>query len=116
MEEPLLFIPTPPAYFIEVKVEEKEEAEDTMEVQLEESTSLYEIARAERIENPVIARQLHYFSQPVNRRRILIFNLKNGESIRGNIQKIEGINVNLKMNNQLRIINGNEIEEITASI
>jgi hypothetical protein len=107
MQEPLLFIPTTPFYFIEVEPELEEKPF------LEESTSLYEISRPERIENPVIARQLHFFSQPVNSHRLLTMHLKNGETYQGYIQTVESINIKLKVKDQIQIINANDVEAIS---
>jgi len=109
VEEPLLFIQTPPFYYIEVD-------EDTEEASLEESTSVYEITRREQIKNSVIARQLHYFSQPINRKnRHLIFHLNNGEKITGIIEGLDGILIKIRTQDDLKTINANDIETITVS-
>lgn len=109
MEEPLLFIQTPPFYYVEVD-------EDTEEACLEESTSVYELSRRERIKNPVIARQLHYFSQPVNRKnRCLTFHLTNGEKITGFIEGMDGILIKVRTLNETKTINANEIESISIA-
>ncbi|MCP1143826.1 hypothetical protein [Lysinibacillus endophyticus] len=112
MEEPLLFIPTPPFYYIEV---EEAEPQDVLDVSMEESTSVYEIARSGRVVNPVIARQLNFFSQPINSNRILRFYLSNGESITGKIQEINGNIVKINNNEDIIEIDGNQIEVITTS-
>lgn len=107
MEEPLLFIPSPPVYFLEIK-----ESEQTF---LDESTSVFEPLRSDRILDQVIARQLNYFSQPINQNRLLLFKLVNGETVIGVIEGLEGINVKIKNGEQILIINGNEIETINLS-
>ncbi|RUL54279.1 MULTISPECIES: 4-diphosphocytidyl-2C-methyl-D-erythritol kinase [Lysinibacillus] len=107
MEEPLLFIPTPPFYYIEV-----EEAEQQP---YEESTSVYEITRSERIKNLVIARQLSFFSQPINSNRLLRFYLNNGDSIIGKIKEVNGATVKVLTTSDIIEIDGNAIEIITTS-
>ncbi|MED3661838.1 4-diphosphocytidyl-2C-methyl-D-erythritol kinase [Ureibacillus sp. FSL K6-8385] len=109
MEEPLLFIQTPPFYYIDVE-------EDAEEACLEESTSVYEISRRERIKNPVIARQLHYFSQPGNRKhRHLTFHLTNGEKITGLIEGLDGINIKIRTKNAITTIHANDIASISLA-
>lgn len=109
MEEPLLFIQTPPFYYIDVN-EEKDEAF------LDESTSVYEISRRERIKNSVIARQLHFFTQPINRKnRTLVFNMNNGEKFIGVIEDFNGIILKVQTSNETIEINANEIETISLS-
>ena len=106
VEGPLLFIPTPPIYYIEVETEQEEPF-------LEESTSVYEISRTERI-NPVIAKQLNYFSQPARKKagRSLLFNLKNNERIMGVIEEFDGFNVKIKTSQAVEKVNGNDILSI----
>lgn len=109
MVEPLLFIQTPPSYFIDL--EEKEE--DTY---YDESTSIYEISRKERITNSIIAKQLHYFSQPVNRKnRYLVFIMNNGEKHIGIIEELIGVHVKIKTHEDSITINANEIKSISLS-
>lgn len=111
MEEPLLFIQTPPFYFIEVD-------KHPDEASLEESTSVYEITRREReqIKNPVIARQLHYFSQPgIRKNRSLTFHLTNGEKITGLIDGMEGILIKIRTPKDTITINANEIATISLA-
>ncbi|MFJ8234576.1 hypothetical protein ACIQ34_02390 [Ureibacillus sp. NPDC094379] len=109
IQEPLLFIPTPPFYYVEVEeLESKRE-----EVYFEESTSVYEIQRAERVTDIVISRQLSYFSQPMNG-RLLQFYLKNGEVVMGMIEELNNSIVKIKTAQESKIINGNDIEEITV--
>lgn len=106
MEEPLLFIQTPPFYYIDV--------ENTEEAFLDESTSVYEISRRERIKNSVVAKQLHFFSQPMNRKnRVLVFQLNNGNKITGMIEELDGIQITIRAENETMIINANDIESIT---
>ncbi|MFC5558442.1 4-diphosphocytidyl-2C-methyl-D-erythritol kinase [Ureibacillus thermophilus] len=108
MEEPLLFIQTPPFYYIETD-------EDT-EKSLDESTSVYEITRTVRIKNPVIARQLHYFSQPSQRKkRHLTFHLTNGKVITGFIEGLDGIMIQIRTEKEITTINANEIESISIA-
>ncbi|MBM7607901.1 hypothetical protein QUF56_04680 [Ureibacillus composti] len=110
IQEPLLFIPTPPFYYVEVEDQVESERE---EVYFEESTSVYEIQRAERVTDLVIARQLSYFSQPMNG-RLLQFYLKNGEVVIGMIEELNNSIVKIKTAQESKIINGNDIEEITV--
>lgn len=110
MEEPLLFIPSPPVYYID---EMKSLQEQTL---VEESTSVFEINRTERIKDSIIARQLHYFLQPSNRNgRYLTFHLKNGESVTGKIIDLIGINVIVKTLKEEVTVNGNDIESIAIA-
>lgn len=107
MEEPLLFIPSPPIYYIE-EVETSDERK-----MVDESTSVFEINRTERIKDAVIARQLHYFLLPQNRNaRYLTFHLKNGGSLTGKIVDLIGINLVVKTSNGNITINGNDIDSI----
>ncbi|BDH60903.1 hypothetical protein MTP04_10330 [Lysinibacillus sp. PLM2] len=109
VREPLLFIQSPPFYYVEVK-ENAVEA-DTL---LDESTSVYEISRTEKIQNEVIVRQLNYFSQPNHRHRSLVFHLDDGDRIIGKLEEVDGISVKIKTTtNNLILINGNEIKAIT---
>lgn len=106
MEEPLLFIPSPPFYYVEDLSVSKED----------ESTSIFEMHRTERIQDSVIARQLHYFLQPVNRnKRTLTFHLKSGNSITGKIEDLVGIELVIKTENATATINANEIKTISNS-
>ncbi|MFC7685627.1 4-diphosphocytidyl-2C-methyl-D-erythritol kinase [Ureibacillus sp. GCM10028918] len=105
MEEPILFISSPPVYFTEI-VEVKETF-------LEESTSVFVPNRSDRILDQVIARQLNYFSQPINQFRTLVFHLGNGEKVIGKVEEIMGSDVRIKSSNQTFMINGNDIELIT---
>lgn len=107
LQEPLLFIPTTPFYYVEV--EEREERS-----YFDESTSVYEIHRTERVEDSVIARQLNYFSQPINS-RTLLFHMKNGENHIGMIEEYKGRNVKIKTTTETKLIDGNEIEAISIS-
>ncbi|SOB91748.1 hypothetical protein SAMN05880501_101374 [Ureibacillus xyleni] len=109
MEEPLLFIPTPPFYYIEVEESEQQEP------YLDESTSVYEISRSGRILNPVIARQLSFFSQPLNSSRTLRFHLKNGDNVVGKIAGLNGVVVKVKTKDDIRELDGNEIDLITTT-
>nr|WP_106783857.1 4-diphosphocytidyl-2C-methyl-D-erythritol kinase [Lysinibacillus timonensis] len=111
VREPLLFIQSPPFYYIDVR-ETTVNEEDNI---LEESTSVYELTRTEKIHDEVIVRQLGYFSQPVNRNRSLTFHLEDGEKLVGKINEIDGIHVKVKTNNNIVLINGNEIKAITLS-
>lgn len=107
MEEPLLFIPSPPFYYVEVTESKNEETI------LDESTSVFEINRSERIKDPVIARQLHFFLQPSNRNgRYFTFNLKNGESVTGKIINLIGINVVIQTLEEEVSVNANDIDSI----
>ncbi len=113
LQEPKLFIQSPPFYYVEVK--ESPVQDNTF---YEESTSVYEIARSEKIEkiqNDVILRQLNYFSQPLYRNRNYVFHLEDGRKIVGKIEELDGINVKIKTSNDLVLINGNEIKAITIS-
>lgn len=125
MEEPLLFIQTPPFYYVEEEVTENEtvivaeRVEDEQVVEepqqfLEESTSVYELSRTERIKDPVIARQLNYFLQPVNQQRLLTFYLLNGNEETGKIIELNGLQVKIRNNNEELFINANEIKAITT--
>lgn len=111
MTEPLLFIQTPPSYYIDL--DEKQVSDDTL---YEESTSIYEISRKERIKNPVIARQLHYFSQPINRKnRYLVFHMENGEKHTGIIEELIGVELKIKSDEEFITINANHIQSISLS-
>ncbi len=102
VEQPLLFIPTPPVYYIEQE-----------EAFLEESTSVYELSRTERI-NPIIAKQLNYFTQParIKAGRSLVFNLKNNEKIMGVIEGFDGANVKIKTYQAVETLNASDIISI----
>ncbi|NLY79435.1 MAG: 4-diphosphocytidyl-2C-methyl-D-erythritol kinase [Lysinibacillus sp.] len=109
MEEPLLFIQSPSFYYYDVE-DEKDEAF------LDESTSVYEISRRERIKNSVIAKQLHFFTQPINRKnRQLVFNMNNGEKIIGVIDSLDGINLKVQTTKETVVINANDIKSISLS-
>ncbi|MCM3386549.1 4-diphosphocytidyl-2C-methyl-D-erythritol kinase [Ureibacillus chungkukjangi] len=107
MEEPILFISSPPVYFTEV-VEVKETF-------LEESTSVFVPNRSDRIIDQVIARQLNYFSQPINQYRTLVFHLEDGEKVVGKVDEVVGSDVKLKSLNEIIMVNGNEIKAITIA-
>lgn len=71
MEEPLLYIQTPPpAKLVE-----------------EASTSIY--IKKEPVAS-LILHQLRFFSRPLNKERQLYFQLKNGEALVGSIEKLRG--------------------------
>lgn len=113
LQQPKLFIQSPPFYYVEVK---------DLSVQdnafYEESTSVYEISRSEKfekIENDVILRQLNYFSQPLYRTRSYVFHMEDGDKIVGKIAEIDGINVKVKTVTDEVTINGNGIKAITIS-
>ena len=107
MEEPILFISSPPVYFTEI-VEVKETF-------IEESTSVFVPNRSDRIVDQVIARQLNYFSQPINHFRTLVFHLEDGEKVVGRVNEVVGSDVKLKTSNEIIMINGNEIKAITIA-
>ncbi|MER2113811.1 MAG: 4-diphosphocytidyl-2C-methyl-D-erythritol kinase [Solibacillus isronensis] len=94
---PLLFIASP-VYIQEKRVELEEE-----------STSIYVRPTTEKIENALIARQLHYFSKPTKEPRVLVFILQSGEKIHGSIDKISGSQVLLNCHDTKRWIKANEI-------
>lgn len=77
MEEPLLYIQTPPPARV---VEEA-------------STSIY--MKKEPVAS-LILHQLRYFSRPINKERQLYFQLKNGESLVGSILRLRGEEVLVK--------------------
>ncbi|MEK9197559.1 4-diphosphocytidyl-2C-methyl-D-erythritol kinase [Ureibacillus sp. 179-F W5.1 NHS] len=108
MEEPLLFIPTPPFYYIELDKEETQQF-------FEESTSVYEISRSEKT-NSVIAKQLYYFCQPVRKKsgRVLVLNLRNNEKVIGVIEEFDGYQVKMKVNENVEVINGTDIVSIST--
>lgn len=125
MEEPLLFIQTPPCYYVEVEevksetviVDEKVEDEIVVEEPqqfLEESTSVYELSRTERIKDSVIARQINYFLQPINQQRLLTFYLLNGNEETGKIVELNGLQVKIRKNDEELFINANDIKAITT--
>lgn len=91
---PLLFIASPS--FVQEKMEE-------------ESTSVYVRTVPEKIENALVARQLHYFAKPVKEPRVLLFNLTSGERICGSIEKITGCQVLVNCVQTKRWIHANEI-------
>ena len=94
---PLLFIASPT--FIQEKQVEVEE----------ESTSIYVRPATEKIENALIARQLHFFSKPTKEPRVLVFILQSGEKVHGSIDKISGSQVLLNCHETKRWIKANEI-------
>ncbi|WP_052123935.1 hypothetical protein [Ureibacillus manganicus] len=113
LQQPKLFIQSPPFYYVEVK--ESPGEENTF---FDESTSVYEIARSEKVEkiqNDVILRQLNYFSQPLYRSRNYVFHMEDGGKIVGAIVEVDGLNVKVKTSTNLEIINGNQIKAITIS-
>lgn len=134
VKEPLLFIETP--NFVDVGETDKVEifkaeivedviqtviADETLDEEIvkesqvfEESTSVYELSRAERIKDPVIARQLNYFLQPINKERLLVLHLYNGDEVIGKITELIGLDVKLTMNDQELFINANDIRTITT--
>jgi len=105
MEEPILFIPSPPVYFTEIM--------EVKETFLEESTSVFVPNRSDRIMDGVIARQVNYFSQPINQFRLLVFHLANGENLVGRVEEVVGSDVKIKTSNQIIMVDGNEIKAIT---
>lgn len=116
LREPKLFIQSPPFYYVDVN--ELPVQDNTF---YEESTSVYEISRSEKIEkldtiqNDVILRQLNYFSQPLYRTRSYVFHLEDGGKVIGKIDEVDGSNVKVKTSTNLVVINGNEIKAITLS-
>ncbi len=114
IQEPKLFIQSPPFYFVDVN----ETAAVQEQTFFEESTSVYEISRTEKIDtlqNEVVFRQLNYFSQPLYRNRNYMFHLEDGEKIIGKIEELDGVNVKVKTPNNLIIIDGNNIKAITIT-
>lgn len=113
IQQPKLFIQSPPFYYVEVK--ESPVSDNTF---FDESTSVYEISRSEKVEkiqNDVILRQLNYFSQPLYRTRNYVFHLENGGKIEGKIEEVDGSNVKVKTSTDVTFINGNQIKAITIS-
>ena len=104
---PLLFI-TSPSY-----IKEKSIDEGNIE---EESTSIYVRPIPEKMENSLIARQLHYFSKPVKEPRMLLFILESGERIHASIDKINGSQVLLNCFETKRWIHANEIVMIHHTV
>lgn len=100
-EQPLLYIATPTYHLAQLPVND-------------ESTSIYEIERPkpEVIQNELIARQLHFFARPVKQARPLLIVLNSGERLIGMIMEVQGKQVKIKSYNQIRLIDGNDIEAI----
>ncbi|MDN4492306.1 hypothetical protein [Ureibacillus aquaedulcis] len=107
MEEPILFISSPPVYFTEIA--------EVKDIFLEESTSVFVPNRSDRILDQVIARQLNYFSQPINQFRTLVFHLVDGDRMVGKVAEVMGSDVKIKLSNQITMINGNDIKQITIA-
>lgn len=107
MEEPILFISSPPFYFTEV--------EELKASYLEESTSVFVPNRSERIIDQLVARQLNYFAQPVNQSRTLVFHLLNGDKIIGSVLGVEGNSVAIKSADQVIPINANDIKRLSIA-
>lgn len=103
---PLLFINTPSFY-----------REIVESIDIEESTSVYELLSTppQKIQNALIARQLHYFSRPSKDPRPLLLVLKSGEKIVASIEKLNECDVKLQCFDSVRIIDGNEIVAIYSS-
>lgn len=95
---PILYIASP-SFYREVK-------------KVEESTSIFELAPSEKIQNELIARQLHYFSRQTKGPSVLCFELTSGEKIWASINKMEGCNVHLQGYDQQIILDANEIRAI----
>ncbi|ATP39134.1 4-diphosphocytidyl-2C-methyl-D-erythritol kinase [Solibacillus sp. R5-41] len=100
---PLLFINTPSFY--------------REPIEIEESTSVYELLSTppEKIQNSLIARQLHFFSRPSKDPRPLLLVLKSGEKFVASIENLNECEVRLQCFDSVRIINGNEIVAIYSS-
>lgn len=100
---PLLFIDTPSFY--------------RESIEIEESTSIYEpiATPPKKIQNALIARQLHYFSRPSKDQRPLLLVLKSGEKVVASIERLNECDVKLQCFDSVRIIDGNEIVAIYSS-
>ena len=109
VEEPLLFIQTPPFYYVDLEKVSTQQFFD-------ESTSIYEISRSDKM-NPVVLKQLQYFSQPSNKKnsRKLGFHLKNNQKLYGIIEEFDGANVKLRIEKNIELINLNDILAITTT-
>ncbi|MEK4424191.1 4-diphosphocytidyl-2C-methyl-D-erythritol kinase [Solibacillus sp. FSL K6-1523] len=100
---PLLFIDTPSFYRESIEVEE--------------STSIYELISTppKKIQNALIAKQLHFFSRPSKDPRPLMIVLKSGEKIVASIEQLNECDVKLQCFDSVRIIDGNDIVAIYSS-
>ena len=100
---PLLFIDTPSFY------------RETIEI--EESTSIYEPISTppKKIENALIAKQLHFFSRSSKEPRPLLLVLKSGEKVVASIEQLNECDIRLQCFDSVRIIDGNDILAIYSS-
>lgn len=105
-EEPLLYISTPTYHLVQKPISEESTPIN------EESTSIYERPAPDVIRNELIARQLHFFARPVKQARPLLIVLTSGERFIGTLLNVQGKQVKINCYEQIRLIDGNEIEAI----
>ena len=108
--DPLLFIKGPPVFHLPPK----ERMEDPFELQ-DESTSIYEIQKSYSTKILAIINKLHFLAKPFQRKayRPLVFHLKNGVSVQGEVDKVEEDTVTLLVDNEgLKAYPVEEIENI----
>ncbi|MEO4054268.1 4-diphosphocytidyl-2C-methyl-D-erythritol kinase [Solibacillus sp. CAU 1738] len=104
--EPLLFIKTP-SYAVQLAINES--------TLFDESTSIYEIQAPRVIENALIAHQLRFFARPTKKDRVLLVVLKNDERLVGTVERLQGVDVTMKIFEKKVIIDGNDIVAIYVS-
>ena len=109
VEEPLLFIQTPPFYYVDLENESTQPFFD-------ESTSIYEISRSDKI-NTVVVKQLQYFLQPTIKKsgRKLGFHLKTNRKVLGILEEFDGANVKVRIEKDIELFNLNDILAITTT-
>mgnify|MGYP003545353230 CR=1 FL=1 len=97
-QQPLLYIVSP-TYSVEI-------------VQQEESTSVYERPTPQVIEDELIKRQLHFFARPRKNPQPLLFVMRGGERVVAILEELQGADVKVRMADEVKMINGNEINAI----
>lgn len=100
LERPLLYIVSP-TYVLENR-------------ECDESTSVYERCVPEKINNALIARQLHYFARTYKPRKVILL-LATGERVLGEVMSVQGVDVKVACFEQTRIIHANTIVAIYAA-
>ncbi|MFJ7825177.1 hypothetical protein [Psychrobacillus sp. NPDC096623] len=107
--DPLLFIKGPPVFHLPPK--ERMEAPNEL---LDESTSIYEIQKSFSTKTLAIIDKLHFLAKPFQRKvyRPLVFHLKSGVSVQGEVDKVEDDTVTLLVGTEELKYPVEEIERI----
>ncbi|MEK4698651.1 4-diphosphocytidyl-2C-methyl-D-erythritol kinase [Solibacillus sp. FSL R7-0668] len=102
--QPLLYIMSP-SFILNTEI-----------IQQEESTSLFIPTTMLKANNPLLEKQLSFFSKPMKEPRMLQFIMNDGERIYASIQKLQGEDVLLNCLHKERWIKVNQIVAIQHTL